>query len=301
MILLIGSTGLIGQEVRKLLEAKGLSYIAPSREEVNLEHDNADIMHKKFWDFFEDKPLKWIINCGAYTNVDKAEDERTLAYEINSEGVSRLNALANACDAKLIHLSTDYVFSGSKKSPYIETDSCQPLGWYGTTKLVGEFVCHAYPNRRSFVIRTSWVFGEGKNTFVDMIVKMAKEKSEIFAPIDRISSPTWSLSVAMFICSLIECDANKYGVYHFSGIGEMTRCDYAREIVRIGTELGIITNKQLRVISCGSEQFKERARRPYYSYLDSSKVISDLNYSIPTSKQMLEEFMVDMFKKDRWR
>lgn len=183
MIWLVGHKGMLGSEVHKLLIERGMPCLAS-----DLEVDITDIHRLRA--HVMDRPLSWIINCSAYTAVDRAEDERELAFQINSDGVRNIALIAAEKKAKLIHISTDYVFDGTKEDAYLETDPPNPPGVYGASKYEGEK--HVQASLSSyFIFRTAWLYGRSGNNFVHTMIRLFREREEIRVVADQWGSPTW--------------------------------------------------------------------------------------------------------------
>lgn len=225
MIWLIGNKGMLGTDVEILLKKEGMDYIASDQE---IDITNVEELQK----FAQSKPITWIINCAAYTAVDKAEDEPELAFKINSDGPQNIAEIANQKSAKLIHISTDYVFDGIKEDAYTEADAPNPLGVYGASKLLGEENIQNNLNEY-FILRTAWLYGKNGNNFVYTMLRLFKERDEISVVDDQYGSPTYVQDLAVAILAIIHFNSDAYGIYHFTNEGKITWYDFAREIHRI--------------------------------------------------------------------
>ena len=280
-VLLTGADGQLGSDFKKLFEEKGISYTAT-------DYNNLDITDTVQMESFFSKNDKFthIINCAAYNDVDKAETDENV-FLVNTEAPAILAAFAKKINADYVTYSTDFVFDGKKNSPYSEEDAADPLSKYGKSKREGEkAVLKTYS--KSFVIRTSWLFGIGNVNFSKKILEWSKVKEELNVVDNETASPTYSKDLAIFSWKLIQ--TRKYGVYHISNNGEASKYDQAKYILgKIGWK-GII--KKARI-----EDFNLPAKRPEYSYLSSGKVEKLLNEKIPDWKSGIDRFLEEMREK----
>lgn len=280
-VLLTGADGQLGSDFKKLFEEEGISYTAT-------DYNNLDITDTVQMESFFSKNDKFthIINCAAYNDVDKAETDENV-FLVNTEAPAILAKFAKKINADYVTYSTDFVFNGKKNSPYSEEDTAFPLSKYGKSKREGEkAVLKTYS--KSFVIRTSWLFGVGNVNFSKKILEWSKVKEELNIVDNEISSPTYSKDLALFSWKLIQ--TRKYGVYHISNNGEASKYDQAKYILeKIGWK-GIL--KKARI-----EDFNLPAKRPEYSYLSSEKVEKLLNEEIPDWKSGIDRFLEEMREK----
>ncbi len=212
-----------------------------------------------------------IVNAAAYTAVDKAETEYELATLINKTGPENLAVAGKEVGARLVHVSTDYVFDGTASTPYIETDTTNPLGVYGLTKLDGEIAVAAV-QPEAIIIRTAWVFSEYGNNFVKTMLRLAKERDTLSVVADQRGCPTYAGDIALVIIDLIQKKASG-GIYHFCGNKEVTWCQFAKEIF----ELSLLNKKitfKTDVIGIATDQYPTLAKRPAYSVLNCRKIQS---------------------------
>lgn len=254
-IWIIGAKGLLAKALFSSFCNKGLATFASSREEADL-GDLASLRH-----FIKGKEVTHIINCSAVTNVDQAEVEKETALRINAEGPAHLACIAKERGARLLHISTDYVFGGkAQESPYREEDSPSPVNFYGQTKLEGEMrIQKILPT--ACILRTSWLFGMGKSHFVSWVVDCLKQKKPLRVPTDHIGSPTYVPDLCEAIFALI----GKSGLYHFSNPKATNRYDYAIAIRDLSGLTGSIESARLI-------DFPSLAKRPNYSVLDLTKI-----------------------------
>jgi len=296
LIWLIGSKGMLGTELSLLLEKSGLSFVGTDRE-VDIT-DMAELNAARV-KLSENLPVKWIINCAAYTAVDKAEDDVETCRSLNKQGAANIAAIANnnaipdSNGARLIHLSTDYVFDGKGNRPYREDDATAPTGVYGLTKRDGE-IAVLENNPRSYIIRTAWLYGRHGNNFVHTMLRLMNERDEIKVVNDQRGSPTWAFDLAFVILTLIKTvDSGKdipFGIYHFTNEGNITWFDFAKEIFRQGKEQGRLT-KNCAINPCTSAEYPAKVKRPAYSVLDKSKIKTALGIKIPAWDESLKEFL----------
>jgi dTDP-4-dehydrorhamnose reductase len=286
MIWLIGNKGMLGQEVEKLFKRKRLSYLASGKE---VDITNYPILQE----FTKNIELAWIINCSGYTEVDKAEKEIEKAFLINRDGVKNISKIATEKQAKLIHLSTDYVFNGEKDMPlsYTEDDKTEPINLYGESKLAGEREIKE-TFKKYFIIRTAWLYGIGGKNFVSTMLKLFKEKEEIKVVSDQWGSPTYTVDLAEVILKMINNDSDKFGIYHFTNEGVTNWYEFAREIYRKSKKLGIIdSNKEVKIRAVETKEYPTPAQRPKWSLLSKEKIKRELNLEIRNWEDALTDFL----------
>ncbi|GHT74844.1 NAD(P)-dependent oxidoreductase [Spirochaetia bacterium] len=295
-IWLIGNKGMLGTELSLLFEQRGLAHTGTDREV-----DITDTAALEAFAANQAAPITWIVNCAAYTAVDKAEDDTGLCRRLNTDGPANIAQTAKKIGAKLIHISTDYVFNGKGVTvgnppalrPYREDDPTDPIGVYGLTKRDGEIkILENSP--ASYIIRTAWLYGKHGNNFVHTMLRLMNEKDSVSVVDDQRGSPTWAYDLSGVIADLI-CTAHvgrhiPYGIYHFSNEGSITWFDFAREIYEQGRNLGLIS-KSCVVKPCTSAEFPAKVTRPEYSVLDKSKIKAALGITLPDWKTSLSEFL----------
>ena len=288
-IWLIGNQGMLGMELTLLLESSGLPFIGTDRE-IDIT-DRAALLS-----FIEkqQKPISWIINCAAYTAVDKAEDDRETCRLLNTEGAGNIAWVAAKIGSRLVHISTDYVFNGQGTQPYTEDDAADPTGVYGLTKWDGEIKVWK-ENVQSYIIRTAWLYGKHGNNFVHTMLRRMQEQESISVVNDQRGSPTWTYDLASAIITLLSLvntgSKIPYSIYHFTNEGNITWFDFAYEINRQGRDLGILTDT-CKVLPCCSADFPTKAQRPAYSVLDKTKIKTALGITIPTWDESLGKYLV---------
>lgn len=269
-ILVTGANGQLGMEMRILGAVAPNEYIFTDVEEL-------DITDKKaVEDFVCQNNIQIIVNCAAYTNVDRAEEDEATAERINAEAVRNLAEAVKRVDGMLFHISTDYVFGGEGNTPRTEDMPLDPQGAYGRTKLHGEQAI-AEVGCKSIIIRTAWLYSEFGKNFLLTMLRLTKEKPAINVVFDQVGTPTYAGDLALTIFSIIEGDmyAGNEGVYHFSNEGVCSWYDFAQEIA---TAMG---HKECKISPCHSDEFPSKVKRPAYSVLDKSKIKRTFGVEIP--------------------
>ncbi|MHB8829079.1 MAG: dTDP-4-dehydrorhamnose reductase [Syntrophales bacterium] len=283
MIWLIGYKGMLGREVEALLQKKELPFIASDQEIDITSLDELRI-------FSADKPISWIINCAAYTAVDKAEDEPDLAFKINAAGPRNIAEIARNKGAKLIHISTDYVFDGTKEGAYLETDPPNPLGVYGQSKYQGE-VNIAEALSEYFIIRTAWLYGKQGNNFVYTMLRLFSERDEVSVVGDQWGSPTYAPDLAAAILEIVRFNSAAYGIYNFTNEGKISWYDFAREIYRLTQNSDLKTQSLKSILT---KDYPTKTRRPQNSYLSKDKITRTFNIVPRNWEVALNEFMSNL-------
>lgn len=275
-ILVTGANGQLGSEIRLLAnENKSDSFTFVDVDELDISD------YKKLEIFFKKNKFEVVINCAAYTAVDKAEKDKEKAVAINATAVKYLTEFTSSQKALLMHVSTDYVFDGKNFKPYVETDLTNPRSIYGKTKLDGEVevLFNAY---KAIVIRTSWLYSSFGNNFVKTILKAGKEKPELNVVSDQIGTPTYAADLAKAILEIIpKVKSNlKFEIYNYSNEGVCSWFDFAKEIVAI-------EGLKCRINPIETKDYPTDAQRPHYSVLNKSKIKKDYNITIPYWKDSL--------------
>ncbi len=224
-----------------------------------------------------------VVNAGAYTAVDKAEDEPELAFRINRDGAGSVASAAAAAGAALVHISTDYVYDGAKSSPYVETDATGPLGVYGASKLAGEAAVAA-AGADPVILRASWVCSPLGHNFVKTMLRLARQRDEVAVVDDQWGAPTFAADMAAAIVTIAEAllkadDRSRLtGIYHIAGTGYTNWCDFARAIMQSSAERG---GPSCRVRAISTAEYPTRARRPENSRLDCTKIRRAFGIGLP--------------------
>jgi dTDP-4-dehydrorhamnose reductase len=273
-ILVIGSAGQLGQSIDSIKS----NY--PEYEIVFVNRQQLDLSNgDSITNFFERQAFDIIINCAAYTDVDKAELEPELANQINHFAIGQLAIIAKKSRAKLIHISTDYVFNGKQFKPYTETDYVAPLGVYGKTKLQGEQAIQKTLKTNSIIIRTSWLYSEYGNNFFKTMEKLGHDRDSLSVVFDQIGTPTYAKDLANAIMDIIQSrEFNqidfKTDIVHFSNEGVCSWYDFAKTIFELA-------NIQCQIIPIETKNYPTPATRPHFSVLNKTKIKTTYRLTIP--------------------
>ena len=269
-ILVTGANGQLGNEMRRLGAVSPNEYIFTDVAELDIT-DKAAVMA-----FAEQNNVNIIVNCAAYTNVDKAEDDEATAELINSTAVRNLAEAMKAVDGTLFHVSTDYVFGSEGNTPRTEDMPTNPLGVYGQTKLRGEQAI-AEVGAKAIIIRTAWLYSEFGNNFLKTMLRLTAEKESLNVVFDQVGSPTYAGDLALAIFSIIEGEVyeGNEGVYHFSNEGVCSWYDFATEIAAAAG------HDNCKVQPCHSNEFPSKVTRPPFSVLDKTKIKTTFGIEIP--------------------
>lgn len=280
-VIVTGANGQLGTTLREI------SGTADNFEWVFLNRPDLDITDMNAVEFFLEKtvtPVTILINCAAYTDVEKAEDEPEKSFRINRDGACNLALASQKYGIKLLHISTDFVFNGLKGSPYNEDDAADPVSVYGKSKYEGEKAVLSVKNN-CLVIRTSWLYSATHNTFMKKILAKAESSFELTVVNDEKGSPTSADSFASDLVKMLKVIFPvvnfRSEVFHYCNTGSVSRYDFACKILELA-------GKKVKVNPVSSKEFKMKARRPADSSLDNSKIIPDFGLNIPTWEEALE-------------
>ncbi len=280
-ILVTGKNGQLGKSIKQIVssEKQNNDFVFVGRDELDFSQNDNIVK------YFKDNDFDVIINCAAYTAVDKAESETKLANQINHLAVAQLAQISKTQQTKLIHVSTDYVFDGESDKPYTEADATNPINIYGKTKLAGEQVLKEIMPTDAIIIRTSWVYSEYGNNFVKTMLRLGKQKDGLSVVGDQTGSPTYATDLAGTILEIIQNkefnEADKATqVYHYSNIGECSWYEFAKKIF----ELAQI---QCTVNSIATEQYPTPAQRPINTLMNKDKIVKKFGVEIPNWKDSL--------------
>lgn len=277
-VLVTGANGQLGYDVVKRLEQESIEYLGTDRNSLDL--TNEEQVKRVIRDYNPDT----IIHCAAYTAVDKAEDDKELCYAVNVLGTKYVTQACKESNAKMVYISTDYVFDGEGNRPFKVTDNPNPINYYGQTKYEGELEVNKNLEKY-FIIRISWVFGSNGNNFVKTMLRLGKEKDEIAVVADQIGSPTYTYDLAKLLVEIIQTE--RYGVYHATNEGYCSWYEFACEIFKIA-------NLKINVIPIKTKNYLTRAKRPKNSKL-SKYSIEEQDFSCLQSwKNALLDFMVNI-------
>lgn len=275
-ILITGANGQLGNALR--LELAG----DPNIDAVYTDVEDLDITNAEAVEnFLRDNAIEMMVNCAAYTAVDRAESDELRAAAINTEAVGIIGQAAGRLGIRVIHISTDYVFSGESYRPYEEKDEPFPQSIYGRTKLEGEGLLTSFC-KDAVIIRTAWLYSEFGNNFVKTMLRLAGEKEELGVVSDQIGTPTYAGDLAAAIHAVIRSDEWKPGIYHFTDEGVASWYDFAKSIFEIA-------GKDIRVKPLLTSEYPTAARRPMYSVLSKNKIKRTYNIEIPYWRESLEK------------
>jgi dTDP-4-dehydrorhamnose reductase len=274
LILVTGASGQLGRSIKRLVNQKETSenFVFATRDDLDL-HSIFNIQN-----YFEAQSFDLIINCAAYTSVDRAEDHQEEANMINHLAVKKIAEIAKRDNIKLIHISTDFVFDGLKHKPYFENDTTSPLNIYGKTKLAGENAVLSIMNYNAIIIRTSWVFSEYGNNFVDTIIKLIKKGGDLNIVSDQIGTPTYAADLGQVILTIIKSEKfnmaiQESKIYHYSNKGACNWSDFAKEIVNI---LGV----QCTINPIKTQDYPTAATRPPNTIMSKDKISKEFGLKI---------------------
>lgn len=304
MIWLIGCNGMLGSEIAREFGEKKIDFIGTDRE-VDFTDENAisDFVKKVDSD---GKKIDFIVNCAAYTAVDKAESDQELAERLNVLGPKNLACTAKKIGATLIHISTDYVFDGTGRTPRTEDMPVAPIGVYGVTKADGEKAVSENTDKY-YILRTAWLYGWAGKNFVYTMIRAMNTHDSVKVVNDQFGTPTFAGDLANVIIKLICVSKDSaaenpvpYGIYHCTDLGEISWWDFTNEIKAQGIEAGWITNKSCIVNPCTTDEYPTPAKRPAYSVLSKEKIQKALGIALPDWKKSLHIFLNSaLFDKSR--
>jgi dTDP-4-dehydrorhamnose reductase len=281
-ILITGAGGMLGRDLQTVARTAAHDTIALSRAELDITDPDAVRMAVA-----EARP-DVVIGCAAWTNVDGAESEPEAAHAVNGAGAGNVATAASACGAWTIHVSTDYVFDGSKRTPYLESDPVAPLSEYGRSKLVGELaVAQSAPDAHT-IVRTAWLFGAHGQCFPKTMLRLAVERDELAVVGDQIGSPTFTGHLAAALVGLAEQRERTVGVVHLAASGECSWCDFARAVIEAGARESGVAIPRVRAIT--TAEYPTPAPRPSYSVLRSERDAPVL----PSWQDGLTSFMTEL-------
>jgi len=284
-ILVTGKNGQLGKSIHKIITGneKNSGFVFVGREALDLSSQDSII------NYFNNNSFDIIINCAAYTAVDKAEKEVELANYINHLAISKIAEISNKQEIKLIHISTDYIFDGISEKAYLESDDPSPLNIYGKSKLAGEVAVCAAMQKNAIIIRTSWLYSEHSNNFVDTILRKAQKFDELSVISDQFSSPTNASDLAKVIIQIINHKKFRNHdqltqIYHYSSYGVCSWFEFAREILELA-------NIDCQVNPIETKDYLTAARRPKYSLLNTDKIVKSFGLEIPFWKDSLKAYI----------
>lgn len=269
-LLVTGANGQLGREMRYLL-ADDQRFDAIYTDIDELDITDAEAVNH----FMGIHKFDYIVNCAAYTAVDRAEDDESTARQINGHAVRVLASAASRYNVRLIHVSTDYVFDGMANRPYREDDPTHPVSVYGLTKLEGELILQEILPEQHVILRTAWLYSAHGKNFVKTMLELGRTRSSLKVVYDQVGSPTLATDLASAIVTVLSAPQWHPGIYHYSNEGAISWYDFTKAIHRLA---GITT---CDVQPCLSNEFPSRAHRPSYSVFDKSKFKTTFNVTIP--------------------
>ena len=276
-VLVTGSSGQVGNEIKAISSDYSYNFFFTDR-------NNIDITSKdSIKEFCKTNNINVIINCAAYTAVDKAQSDEINADLINRKAVKKLALVSQELNIKLIHISTDYVFDGKNFKPYCEEFQTNPQSIYGKTKLDGENEMRDINPKNSIIIRTSWIYSYYGNNFVKTMLRLGKEKEELGVIFDQVGTPTYAKDLALTILNIIpQIENHKVEIYNYSNEGVLSWYDFAKEIMKMAK-----LNCKINPIE--TYQYPTPAKRPHFSLLNKNKIKSTFNIEIPYWKDGLDD------------
>lgn len=280
-VLVTGVNGQLGYELVKELNNKGYTNIlAVDKDEMDI--TNKDMVNKVIKNYHPDV----IFHCAAWTAVDKAEDEKKACYNVNVNGTKYISEAAKEIDAKLIYISTDYVFDGSKEGLYEIDDEVNPKSVYGETKYEGEQLVRQN-NLKHFIVRISWVFGVNGNNFIKTMLKLAETRNELTVVADQFGSPTYTVDLAKLLVEMSETE--KYGTYHANNEGYCNWAEFAEYIFKVN-------DKEVNVKHITSEEYPQKAYRPRNSKLSKQSLDDNGFNRLPSWEDAVERYSKELKK-----
>ena len=284
-ILITGANGQLGSSLRRLGGVSPHNYLFTDVAELDIT-DAAAVLRT-----VEERRIDVIVNCAAYTDVERAEEDEPMAELLNHKAADNLAAAAKATGATLFHVSTDYVFDGTAHLPYTEDTPTAPLGVYGRTKLAGERAV-AESGCKYLTFRTAWLYSEYGNNFLKTMLRLTAEKERLNVVFDQAGTPTYAGDLAMTIFSIVEGGyfAGNEGLYHFSNEGVASWYDFAAEIAAAAG------HDKCRIRPCRTAEFPTKAARPAYSVLDKSKIKETFGLEIPHWRESMLYCLKNMLR-----
>ena len=285
-ILVTGSNGQLGSEVKRLSSDYNYTFFFTTKEQLDITNENA------LKEFINKHSIEVIINCAAYTNVDKAENNKREADLINRKAVKKLAKISKEKNIKLIHISTDYVFDGKNHKPYCEASAVNPTSVYGQSKRDGELEIQKINPYNSIIIRTSWVYSSYGSNFVKTILQLTKERDELGIIYDQVGTPTYANDLAKTILDIIPLIKNKkVEIYNYTNEGVLSWYDFAKEIIRVA-------KIDCTINPIETFQYPLPAKRPHFSILNKSKIKKEFNIVIPYWKDSLDKCLKVLGEKN---
>lgn len=277
IVLITGAKGQLGYDLVRELTKRNIKFLATDSDDLDITDE------AKLTKFFKEHNVSCVIHSAAFTQVDRAEDEKELTHKINVTGTGNIVNECMKYDIPMVYFSTDYIFGGEGDKPYNVDDKANPLGEYAKSKYEGELLVRKL--NKYYIVRISWVFGINGNNFIKTMLKLSETKSELNVVSDQIGSPTYTVDLAKLIIDMIQTD--KYGVYHATNEGFVSWSDFAREIFKKA-------NKNVVVHDVTTEEYNAKALRPKNSRLSKSKLVENGFDKLPSWQDALDRFLVEL-------
>lgn len=285
-VALIGANGMLASAVRRL---------APENWDISgYDLPAFDLTDREAVLALADEQPNIIVNCAALTNVDGCESQVDLATRVNGDGPGYLAELALQCRADLVHISTDFIFNGTKDCPYLEEDTPQPVSVYGQSKLHGEEAIRASGLESYFIVRTSWLYGAGGNNFVETMVRLATERETLGVVSDQVGTPTWTDDLVRAMLQLLA--SGRYGTYHFSNTGQCSWYEFACASIELARQQAPLKVREVNPIR--TEDYPLPATRPCYSVLGKEKISAIPGVQVPAWQQSLKRYFEQRNERD---
>lgn len=275
-ILVTGSTGQLGSDVVKELLKRGYSTLSPNRSEFNLCSEDS------IRNYILNSNCEAIVHCAAYTQVDKAEDEKDLCIKINATATKHIVKCAKILDIPMIYISTDYVFDGTKDGEYTENDETNPINIYGESKLAGEKYVQEILDKY-YIVRASWVFNINGKNFIETMLRLSKANNQLSIVNDQIGSPTYTKDLSRLLVDMLE--TSKYGLYHATNEGYCSWYEFADTIFKLA-------NINIDIKAINSNEYASRAKRPLNSKLSKDKLIEYGFKPLPHWEDALKDYLI---------
>lgn len=289
-ILITGAQGQVGKELFAIVQQQGFDVIAAGRHELDI------TQRERVEEIIALQSPDIVINAAAYTAVDKAEEEQDIAYAINRDGASHLASISARQNIPLLHISTDYVFDGTKDSAYSEDDAVSPLGVYGISKYQGEEAIRKTCPQH-IILRVAWVFGAQGNNFVKTMLRLGKDRNELNVVSDQFGGPSPAKNIAETLISLAKQyqqeNSLAWGTYHYCGTEKTNWCDFSKEIFKQAKEQGLI-KKEIKVNAITTAEYPIPAKRPQNSMLDCAKIKNTFGIEMPNWKKALNQVLIEL-------
>ena len=289
-ILITGAQGQVGKELVSIANQRGFDVIAAGQTELDI------TQLKNIESYVEVHQPDLVINAAAYTAVNKAEEEQDITYAINRDGTANLAAVSKEKNIPLLHISTDYVFDGTKSEAYSENDAVSPLGIYGISKWQGEeTIRQTLPEH--IILRVAWVFGAQGNNFVKTMLRLAKDRDQLSGVADQFGRPSPAKDIAKTLIILAEQYQKEktleWGTYHYCGDEKVSWCGFAKEILKQAKEQGLI-EKDIKVNAITTAEYQDPTKRPANSMLDCEKIKNTFGIEMPSWKESLNQVLTEL-------